>query len=118
MENNEKITAVPVSMAAIDPYIQVNIISPTEKKVRGSNMVEWGDGHEYPQYLKGLYGTVTTLRTIIKGDIDFVAGDEVLLTPTKTAGVGDVTGTKMKSQAAGKMGYSTTEVGDLVCENL
>jgi 3-isopropylmalate dehydrogenase len=25
-----------------------------------------------------------------------------------------VTGTKMKSQAAGKMGYSTTEVGDLV----
>ena len=29
-----------------------------------------------------------------------------------------VTGTKMKSQAAGKMGYGTTEVGDLVCENL
>lgn len=28
--------------------------------------------------------------------------------------VGKVTGTKMKSQAAGKMGYSTTEVGDLV----
>lgn len=29
-----------------------------------------------------------------------------------------ITGTKMKSQAAGKMGYSTTEIGDLVCENL
>ncbi len=29
-----------------------------------------------------------------------------------------VTGTKMKSQAAGKMGYSTTEVGDLVVDNL
>jgi len=29
-----------------------------------------------------------------------------------------VTGTKMKSQAAGKMGYSTQEVGDLVCEAL
>ena len=29
-----------------------------------------------------------------------------------------VTGTKMKSQAAGKMGYSTTEIGDLVCEVL
>ena len=27
-----------------------------------------------------------------------------------------VTGTKMKSQSAGKMGYSTQEVGDLVCE--
>ena len=29
-----------------------------------------------------------------------------------------VTGTKMKSQAAGRMGYSTTEVGDLVVEHL
>ncbi|MGA2063065.1 MAG: 3-isopropylmalate dehydrogenase [Thermoguttaceae bacterium] len=29
-----------------------------------------------------------------------------------------VTGTKMKSQAAGKMGYGTREVGDLVCDAL
>ena len=29
-----------------------------------------------------------------------------------------VTGTKMKSQAAGKMGYSTTQVGDLVVQAL
>ena len=29
-----------------------------------------------------------------------------------------VTGTKMKSQSAGRMGYSTQEVGDLVCEAL
>ena len=29
-----------------------------------------------------------------------------------------VTGTKMKSQTAGKMGYSTSEIGDLICENL
>jgi 3-isopropylmalate dehydrogenase len=27
-----------------------------------------------------------------------------------------VTGTKMKSQSAGKMGYSTSDVGDLVVE--
>jgi len=29
-----------------------------------------------------------------------------------------ITGEKLKSLAAGKMGYSTTEVGDLVVENL
>lgn len=29
-----------------------------------------------------------------------------------------VTATKLKSLSAGKMGYSTTQVGDLVCENL
>ena len=32
--------------------------------------------------------------------------------------VAEVTGTKMKSMAAGHMGYSTTEVGDLVAEEL
>jgi 3-isopropylmalate dehydrogenase len=34
------------------------------------------------------------------------------------AAIQSVTGTKMKSQAAGKMGYSTTEVGDLVVASL
>jgi 3-isopropylmalate dehydrogenase len=29
-----------------------------------------------------------------------------------------VTGQKLESMAAGKMGYSTSEVGDLVVENL
>ena len=29
-----------------------------------------------------------------------------------------VTGTKLQSMSAGKMGYSTSQVGDLVCENL
>ena len=44
--------------------------------------------------------------------------------PAETAGlrvleaIQAVTGTKMKSQAAGKMGYSTTEVGDLVVNAL
>ena len=28
----------------------------------------------------------------------------------------DVVGTKLKSMSAGRMGYSTTEVGDLVAE--
>jgi len=32
--------------------------------------------------------------------------------------VKQVTGTRMESQAAGRMGHSTTEVGDLVCEAL
>ena len=35
-----------------------------------------------------------------------------------TNAIQQVTGTKMKSQAAGRMGYSTGEVGDLVCEAL
>jgi 3-isopropylmalate dehydrogenase len=34
------------------------------------------------------------------------------------ATVADVTSSKLKSMAAGKMGYSTTEVGDLVAAGL
>jgi 3-isopropylmalate dehydrogenase len=40
------------------------------------------------------------------------AGQRVL------AAIQTVTGAKMKSQAAGKMGYTTSQVGDLVCEAL
>ena len=40
------------------------------------------------------------------------AGERVL------QAIQSVTGTKMKSQNAGKMGYGTTEVGDLVVEAL
>ena len=40
------------------------------------------------------------------------AGDRVL------RAIQQVTGTKMKSQSAGKMGYGTTEVGDLVVDAL
>ncbi|MDR1958033.1 MAG: 3-isopropylmalate dehydrogenase [Planctomycetaceae bacterium] len=35
-----------------------------------------------------------------------------------TKAIMHVTGTKMKSQSAGKMGYSTTEIGDIVCDSL
>ena len=34
----------------------------------------------------------------------------------REAAIEHVTGSKMKSQAAGKMGFSTTEVGDLVVD--
>ncbi len=40
------------------------------------------------------------------------AGDRIM------KAIRTVTGTKMKSQSAGKMGYGTKEVGDLVCEHL
>jgi 3-isopropylmalate dehydrogenase len=40
------------------------------------------------------------------------AGQRVL------AAIQTVTGTKMKSQAAGKMGHTTSQVGDLVCDAL
>ena len=64
---------------ALDPYVERNIILPTETLLRGKDMVEWGDGNAYPDYILELYNNVTTLRTIINGTVDFICGDEVTL---------------------------------------
>ena len=69
------------SLAAIDPYIETNIVLPTEKLISGKDMVEWGTRNTYPDYLLDLYNNVPTLRSIINGNIDYVAGDDVSITP-------------------------------------
>ena len=70
-----------VSFAALDPYIESNIVSPKETLIHGKDMVEWGDGNMYPDYLISLTETVPTLRSIINGTVDFIAGDNVTINP-------------------------------------
>lgn len=70
-----------VYFAAIDPYLEVNRFLPTEKVVISKDMVEWGTRNQYPDYLLDLYNNVTTLKSIIDGNIDFIAGDEILIDP-------------------------------------
>ena len=69
------------SFAAIDPYIETNIVLPTEKLISGKDMVEWGTRNAYPDYLLDLYNNVPTLRSIINGNIDYSAGDDVTIMP-------------------------------------
>jgi hypothetical protein len=72
-----------VTFAAIDPWLESNIVSPRETQVRGKDFVEWGDGNAYPDYLLELSKTVPTLRSIINGTVDFVVGDEVEIQPLR-----------------------------------
>ena len=69
-----------VSFAAIDQFVETNIVLPTEK-VTNRDFVEWGKGNNYPGYLLDLYNNVTTLRSIINGNIDFITGDDVSILP-------------------------------------
>ena len=69
------------SFAAIDSYVETNIVLPTEKAISGRDMVEWGTKNAYPDYLLDLYNNVPTLRSIINGNIDYVAGDDVTIIP-------------------------------------
>ena len=78
-QNNSRRSAF--SFAAIDSYLETNIVSPVEKVLAGRDMVEWGTRNAYPDYLLDLYNNVPTLRSIINGNIDYVAGDDVTIMP-------------------------------------
>lgn len=72
-----------LTFAALDPYVETNLVLPTEKVVSGKDMVEWGTGNRYPDYLLELYDNVPTLRSIINGNIDYVAGDDQTIIPLR-----------------------------------
>ena len=76
MEDNKKTNVV---FAAIEPYIQRNIVSPDESVKTGGKFVNWGDGNAYPAYLRRLYDGCTTFHSIVSGCVDYIAGDDVVL---------------------------------------
>ena len=83
MSNTEqnKPARARISFAAIDPYVDTNIILPVEKFVSAKDLMEWGTRNSHPDYLLDLYNNVPTLRAIINGNIDFIAGDDVSIRP-------------------------------------
>ena len=83
MSNTEqnKPARARISFAAIDPYVDTNIILPVEKFVSARDLMEWGTRNSYPDYLLDLYNNVPTLRAIINGNIDFITGDDVSILP-------------------------------------
>lgn len=77
---NESTTAPKrVSFLAVNPYVERNIILPTEKVMSNGSreIVSWGDGNAYPDYLLDLYNSVATLRSIVNGCVDFTVGNDV-----------------------------------------
>ena len=78
---NKETAKMRIAFAAIDPYIETNIPSPTEKKVLGRDYVEWGDRNTYPDYLLELSKTVPTLHSVIGGTVDFIVGNAVSILP-------------------------------------
>lgn len=72
-----------VSFAAIDQYVEKNIVSPAERKLANKDFIEWGDGNRYPDYLLEMYNSVSTLRSIINGNVDYITGDDVAIEPLR-----------------------------------
>lgn len=75
------LTKSNVYLAAIQPYIERNMVSADERYLCGQNRVIWGEGDKYPEYLFDLYRKVPTLSSIVDGTRDFVAGDDITILP-------------------------------------
>lgn len=66
-----------ILFAAVDPYIQRNIPKPVESQLSGrEGIIRWGRDNRYPDYLLDLYNNVATLRSVINGCADYIAGDD------------------------------------------
>ena len=72
---NDKIS---VAFAAIDKQLETYIPSFVEKEGNGKNYVTWGEDNRIPEYLFDLFTDVSTLKTIIVGTANFVAGDDAV----------------------------------------
>jgi len=69
-------TKLSLSFAAIGQYVESNIVLPTEIDSK-KGFVSWGKNNDYPNYILSLYDDVATLKSIIDGLTDYVAGDEI-----------------------------------------
>lgn len=80
MSNTSNKTTMTVAFAATNPYIASNIVMPTESSGK-NDIVNWGEGNKYPEYLLSLYNNVPTLRSVVNGNIDFITGDDAHIQP-------------------------------------
>lgn len=88
-----------VTFAAIDKFVESNIVSAAEKNLVGQNRVIWGDGNRYPDYLLGLYMSVPTLGSIINGNVDYIAGDDIkIVAPDFAEGIMNRRGDTIQEQ--------------------
>ena len=83
MSNTKTRERANVSFLAIDPYTETHIVSAKERRIPGKNIVEWGDNNLYPEYLLDLYNNVATLKSVIDGCVDYIAGDDVTILPLR-----------------------------------
>ena len=70
---------VCLAFAALDKYLEDNIIDNVQKEIKGKDIVEYGQKNIYPNYLYNLYEKVSVLRSIINGLPDYVVGENIII---------------------------------------
>lgn len=68
-----------VAFAAVDKYLEDNILKNVQKEVRGQEFIQYGDKNLFPQYIHDLYESVSTLKSIINGIADYTGGENITI---------------------------------------
>lgn len=79
VDNKRPLPNVGISMAAINRYVESNIVRPVEVKGGGRQFVYWGLNNNYPAYLLDLRNSVPTLGAVLAGCVDYTVGNGVSL---------------------------------------
>lgn len=66
-----------VCMAAINPVKVTNIVSPEEVENSGREYVFWGKNNDYPEYLRSLAKNAATLKSILRGCVQYSVGNKI-----------------------------------------
>ena len=69
---------VSLTFAAIDQTYVNSIPTLTEPEYGGKDYIYYGEDNSYPNYLFGLYTDVSSLKTVIDGTSEYVAGDDAV----------------------------------------
>lgn len=73
----DKNNIISLAFAATDKYLEKGVPELKETECRGKNFINYGEDNNYPDFLNDLYYGVSTLKTIIDGTANYVAGDDV-----------------------------------------
>lgn len=74
MEKNKRIA---LTFSAIDPYLQINTISPTESGINGQKFVQWGERNLYPTFIYDTFQNSPTLKAIVTSIVDYTIGNGI-----------------------------------------
>lgn len=76
-EAKTKFRGTVLAFAALDPYIETNIVSSEENIIQGQNFIEFGTKNQFPQYVYDLYKNVPTLSAIVNTIVDYGCGNDI-----------------------------------------
>lgn len=63
-------------LAAINPYVEITVMQPTEE-VTGKDFIAFGENNRYPDYIAEAVDNCGTITSVITGSADFVVGSSI-----------------------------------------